>query len=202
MDNVREAPPFNNLPDELDLNRKIPTCDQCKEICFASVYPTSNRFVIRQPLRRCCFDTFRNLEPNLRTITWLTLAAYFDEDTLSKLLAIMKNVHSLQIPKNSSELLSPILTLSYFEVESLYLYGRSSALMDFPSRALRVRQIYVNKVWWFREYIEQHQQVINYIEVDFSQEASVEMAREAMKSQGFTVQTIGGEGNEVLKAFK
>jgi hypothetical protein len=192
-----------------------PPCNLCVRIFAVSNFKFAKRntIFINSPLKRCCFNTFKALESNFSTITSLVSSEVIDFATLSRLLAILGNVHRLRLVCFKEGAVHSIQTaklfdrtLSYLEIDGQSLPERS-ALLNFPARDIRVRDLNHYNVSWFINYLFGYKQIIDHARVNiFGERESSSFIEElsgTMKSLGFSVKIRPDyEGSIALEGFK
>jgi hypothetical protein len=195
----------------------LPQCKQCVKIFAVSnlKFAKCNTIFMSRQLELCCFNTLKTLKSRLNTITGLLLRGIFDLTLISKLLAILGNVHHLRLHDWCGSVVDSIQTtkrfnrtLSSLEVVGLYFDKQLDDLLDFPSRDIRVRNLNNYNVSWFKRYLFRHQQIVNHAEViiDICLEnysPFMEELSEAIKSAGFNVKARqNSKGSIELEVFK
>jgi hypothetical protein len=191
-------------------------CDQCVRIFVVSnfKFPKCNTIFITLPLDRCCFNTLKTLKSKLNTITGLVLRGVIDLRPVSRLLAILEGVNRLRLCHFAELLVDNIptgmrfyRTLFYLEIDVRYLKKRS-ALLYFPSRDIRVRNLNHYNIGSFKKYLFRYNRIINHVEVNIIGDrgnfsTSIAELSEAMKSLGFSVEIRPDyEGSIALEGFK
>jgi hypothetical protein len=190
------------------------TCEHCVGILTVSNFKFAkcNTIFINLPLENCCFNTFKILKSKLNTITGLVLRGIINLTALSRLLAILRNVHRLRLCLWDDSVVDSIQTARLFDriLSHLEVDGRSltelSGLLNFPSRDIRVRYLTNHNVNWVKRYLSRHQRIVNHAEITTDCKNSstcVEELGGAMKSLGLNVKIRPDcVGSMALEGFK